>query len=168
MNDSPSFYPARILYYTIVLLQNVCTCIYVHICVLQLYWCNSWFWSSHQAGQHGSLFPCLPRADLLAAQQTVPKVVWAISNTTNVSYDVLYGRAVICFTASIQADPTYVRAYVCRAEAYQRMNKVNFICLYWSSLLFENAVEESSAGLCESITHSTRWRKLSPVQGLSL
>ena len=67
-----------------------------------------------------------------------------------------YGRAVICFTASIQADPTYVRAYVCRAEAYQQMNKVNFICLYWSSLLFENAGEESSAGLCESITHSTR------------
>ena len=34
-------------------------------------------------------------------------------------------RAVNCFTASIQADPTYVRAYVCRAEAYQQMNKVH-------------------------------------------
>ena len=41
-----------------------------------------------------------------------------------------YNRAVSCFTAGIQADPTYVRAYVCRAEAYQQMNKVHSICVY--------------------------------------
>ena len=40
-----------------------------------------------------------------------------------------YNRAVSCFTASIQADPTYVRAYVCRAEAYQQMDKVHLTSL---------------------------------------
>ena len=56
-------------------------------------------------------------------------VVSVISNTTQPM--MCYRRAVNCFTASIQADPTYVRAYVCRAEAYQRMNKVHTVYLFY-------------------------------------
>jgi len=33
-------------------------------------------------------------------------------------------RAIKKFTAAIKADPTYERAYVCRAEAYTRTREV--------------------------------------------
>ena len=40
-------------------------------------------------------------------------------------------RAIKKFTSAVKADPTYVKAYVCRAEAYSRVHDVralaNFI-----------------------------------------
>ena len=38
-----------------------------------------------------------------------------------------YHRAVKKFTAALKADPTYVKAYVCRAEAYTRVHDVSLI-----------------------------------------
>ncbi|XP_065910074.1 uncharacterized protein [Dysidea avara] len=43
---------------------------------------------------------------------------------TYLLYSKQYQRAINCFTTSIKTDPTYVRAYVCRAEAYQQLNKL--------------------------------------------
>jgi Tfp pilus assembly protein PilF len=35
-------------------------------------------------------------------------------------------KALHCFTMAISEDPTHVRAYLCRAEAYKRKKEVPF------------------------------------------
>lgn len=35
-------------------------------------------------------------------------------------------RAVRRYTAAIRVDPTYIRAYICRAEAYHKLHMVSF------------------------------------------
>lgn len=34
-------------------------------------------------------------------------------------------RAIKKFTAALKADPTYIKAYICRAEAYTRVHDVS-------------------------------------------
>ena len=38
-----------------------------------------------------------------------------------------YFRAIRKFTNAVKADPTYVKAYVCRSEAYVRTHDVSFL-----------------------------------------
>ena len=37
-----------------------------------------------------------------------------------------YFRAIKKFTAAIKADPTYVKAYVCRSDAYGKIHDVSY------------------------------------------
>lgn len=39
-------------------------------------------------------------------------------------------RAIKKFSAAIKVDPTYVRAYVCRGEAYHKIHEVSFNTYY--------------------------------------
>ena len=42
----------------------------------------------------------------------------------------IFFRAIKKFTSAIKVDPTYVRAYVCRGEAYSQLHDVSSKALY--------------------------------------
>ena len=42
-----------------------------------------------------------------------------------------YHRAIKKFTSALKADPTYVKAYVCRAEAHTRVHDVSTIHFFY-------------------------------------
>ena len=53
-------------------------------------------------------------------------------------------RAIRCFSTAIFVDPTCIRAYLCRADAYQRDAKVRSL---W--LIFELSADHSDKHVCK-------------------
>ena len=54
-----------------------------------------------------------------------------ISIIQNISH-VVVCRAIKKFTSAIKVDPTYVRAYVCRGEAYHKIHEVGWSVFFGS------------------------------------
>ena len=53
---------------------------------------------------------------------------------TNYVVVIHFNRAVRRYTAAIRVDPTYIRAYICRAEAYHKLHMVGI--KYTSLVMF--------------------------------
>lgn len=53
---------------------------------------------------------------------------------TNYVLVIHLNRAVRRYTAAIRVDPTYIRAYICRAEAYHKLHMVGI--KYISRMMF--------------------------------
>lgn len=66
-------------------------------------------------------------------------------------------RAIKKFTQAIKSDPTYVKAYVCRAEAFIRAQEVLTVLdlvaiVYWQYKLILLSDQECPAGLHKGYT----------------